>query len=162
MDSNEISYNREDVYKEIEMIQSCITRMAQNSFYVKGWAFTLVTALFALTIDKENGNTIYGIAILIMISFWIHDAYYLKQERIYRFKYEWVIQERLKNNYKYMFNLSPYFKDMWSKDAKGNPRKEPSILSVMVSRPYTLFLFYGFPVVIGIALLAYKMFIELL
>ena len=27
----------EEIHKEIDLIQSCITRMAQNSFMIKGW-----------------------------------------------------------------------------------------------------------------------------
>ena len=37
----------ENKIKHLEMIQSIITRMAQNSFMIKGWSLTLVVAMFA-------------------------------------------------------------------------------------------------------------------
>lgn len=40
--------------KHLELIQGTVTRMAQNSFWVKGVAITLITAIFVLcqNIDK--------------------------------------------------------------------------------------------------------------
>ena len=40
--------------KHLEFIQSIITRMASNSFLLKGWAITIVSALIAISIDKNN------------------------------------------------------------------------------------------------------------
>jgi hypothetical protein len=36
------------LYKEIDLIQACISRMAQNSFMVKGWLITLIAVVLAL------------------------------------------------------------------------------------------------------------------
>lgn len=69
--------------KYLEMIQSVITRMASNSFYLKGWSITLVTALFALT-AKDNRNLFFLIAYIPIIFFWALDSYYLSLERQYR------------------------------------------------------------------------------
>ena len=38
----------ENKIKHLEFIQSTITRMNQNSFQIKGWMITLVSALLAL------------------------------------------------------------------------------------------------------------------
>lgn len=38
----------EKFQKEINVVQSCINRMAQNSFMIKGWAYTIIVALIAL------------------------------------------------------------------------------------------------------------------
>ena len=40
--------NIEVIHKEIDLIQNCISRMAQNSFLIKGWALTVVTVVLAL------------------------------------------------------------------------------------------------------------------
>ena len=40
--------NRAILEKEIDLIQACINRMAQNSFMVKGWAITLIAVVLAL------------------------------------------------------------------------------------------------------------------
>ena len=42
----------------LQMIQAVITRMAGNSFLIKGWSVTLVAALFALAAaDTERSRT---------------------------------------------------------------------------------------------------------
>lgn len=38
----------ESKIKHLEMIQGIINRMASNSFYLKGWAVTLVAGIFAI------------------------------------------------------------------------------------------------------------------
>ena len=76
----------EDAIKHLEFIQSVISRMASNSFLLKGWTVTLVAALFALAAQNSNADFIY-LAVCPIISFWILDAYYLRQERFYRALY---------------------------------------------------------------------------
>mgnify|MGYP005772494075 FL=1 len=69
--------------KHLEFIQSTITRMNQNSFQIKGWMITLVSALLALYASSEKVVYIL-IAIVPTIVFWFLDAYYLQQERRFR------------------------------------------------------------------------------
>lgn len=71
-----------------------ISRMAGNSFFIKGWAVTIVSALFALA--AKDANKLYIIiSYLPVISFWIIDGYYLAQERRFRSLYDNV---RLKDD----------------------------------------------------------------
>jgi len=57
--------------------------MNQNSFQIKGWMITIVSALLALYANSEN--VIYiSIAIVPVVIFWMLDAYYLQQERKFR------------------------------------------------------------------------------
>ena len=73
----------ENKIKHLEFIQATITRMNQNSFQIKGWMITIISALLALY--ASAGNTIYiFIAIVPAIVFWFLDAYYLQQERKFR------------------------------------------------------------------------------
>ena len=44
----------ENKIKHLEFIQSTITRMNQNSFQIKGWMITLVSALLALYASSER------------------------------------------------------------------------------------------------------------
>jgi len=75
--------------KHLEMIQAVIDRMASNSFKLKGWAVTLVTAIFTLV--AKDVDKIYSIIVFIpIIIFWGLDAYYLRQERLYRDLYKKV------------------------------------------------------------------------
>lgn len=72
--------------KHLEFLQNNIGRMNQCSFYMKGWAITLASALIAVfvtTITKEYpGNKIYiCAAIASTLLFWILDSMYLSKER---------------------------------------------------------------------------------
>lgn len=73
----------ENKHKHMDYIQSTISRMASNSFYLKGWNVTIVAALVALSI-RESDWRLYGCALLMTIIFWILDAYYLRQEKLFR------------------------------------------------------------------------------
>ena len=73
----------------LEMIQAVITRMAGNSFALKGWAVTLVAGLFALS-SKDANQFYYLVTYIPIVVFWYLDAYYLCQERMYRNLYEKV------------------------------------------------------------------------
>lgn len=75
--------NDEKQIKHLEMIQGVINRLASNSFAMKGWSVTLVSALIAVAVDKSDGR--FALAALIPSTiFWILDAYFLWQERLFR------------------------------------------------------------------------------
>ncbi len=75
--------------EHLKMIQSVIARMAQNSFLVKGWSVTLVTAVMALTLRDSNKGFVL-LALYPALVFWGLDAYYLRQERLFRELYDTV------------------------------------------------------------------------
>jgi hypothetical protein len=75
--------------KHLEFIQNIITRMNTNSFVIKGWSVTLVSALFALAADKANLKFVL-IAYIPVITFWVLDGFFLSQEKQYRKLYEQV------------------------------------------------------------------------
>src|SRR4030042_620265 len=79
----------ENKQKHLEFIQTAINRMAGNSFLLKGWAITLVAALFALSAKDTNQSYIL-IAYFPVIIFWILDGYFLSQERLFRDLYDHV------------------------------------------------------------------------
>lgn len=139
---------KEVLCKEIDLIQSCINRMAQNSFIVKGWFISLIAVILTLLPEKFNINYLYGISFIISFCFWYLDAFFLKTERLYRFKYQWVITERLKND-NYFYDLNPYNRNMWY-DKNGNIPSEPNIIQVMFSK--TLLVIY-LPIIILIIIL---------
>lgn len=76
-------------YKHMDYIQSAITRMASNSFYLKGWNITVITAIVTLSL-KESDWRIYSCALVLNIVFWFLDAYYLRQEKLFRELYNKV------------------------------------------------------------------------
>ncbi|HYO66386.1 MAG TPA: hypothetical protein VEU33_09915 [Archangium sp.] len=69
--------------KRVELLQNIITRMAQNSFTIKGWAVTVLTALLAFS-NKESDRWFAVYALYPAVAFWGLDAYYLMQERLFR------------------------------------------------------------------------------
>ncbi len=75
--------------KHLEFIQSVINRMSGNSFLLKGWSVTLVAALFALAAKDANAKYIV-VAFFPVLTFWIIDAYFLSQERLFRALYDEV------------------------------------------------------------------------
>ena len=57
--------------------------MAGNSFLIKGWSVTLVSALFALAAAGTNPLFVF-LAYFPAFAFWALDAYFLRQERLFR------------------------------------------------------------------------------
>ena len=79
----------ENKQKHLEFIQVVINRLASNSFFLKGWAISLVAALFVLS-AKDTNHTYILIAYFPIIIFWILDGYFLSQERLFRSLYDHV------------------------------------------------------------------------
>ena len=73
----------ENEVKHLEMIQSVIMRMGQNSFIVKGLSITLVAGIYTM-LDKSTCFSFTYITIVPILFLWFLDAYYLKKERQYR------------------------------------------------------------------------------
>jgi hypothetical protein len=75
--------------KHLEMIQAVVSRLAGNSFLVKGWALTLAGAFlgFAVT-THERALAMASIAPTLI--FWVLDTYFLRSERLFRVLYNRV------------------------------------------------------------------------
>lgn len=89
--------------KHLEFLQNIIARMNSNSFYIKGWAITLVTGILTFQNDSHSENQ-YLMPILIVVLFWILDAFYLSKERQFISKYNEV---RGTSENKIDFDLNP-------------------------------------------------------
>lgn len=127
--------NRLNLFKEIDIIQGIINRMARNSFLIKGWTVTLVVVALLLKGDKYH----VVLAFIPLLIFWFLDSYFLWQERMYRKLYQWVIENRPKTNDN-LFDMNALrFKD----EVQSKPRIMFSI---------TLGWFYG---LIGILITVY-------
>ncbi|MCP5500496.1 MAG: hypothetical protein H7A25_11370 [Leptospiraceae bacterium] len=130
MEDSEYKMDNDLFKKEIDLIQDIIKRMAANSFLVKGWMITLVMGTVVLGRGGEMDIPKLVLSIIPLLIFWILDAYFLKQERLFRKLYNWVIDERPRSN-KLMFdmNVGRFIKDV------------PGVIRIMFSE--TLFVFYG-------------------
>lgn len=89
----------------LEMIQGVISRMASNSFALKGWAVTLVAGIFALS-SKDADKLYFLVAYIPIVVFWGLDAYYLLQERLYRALYN-KVRNLPENEVNFDMNNSP-------------------------------------------------------
>jgi len=65
------------------MIQGVVNRLAQNSFYYKGWSVILVSAMFALAAKDARIQFVF-VAYFPAIVFWCLDGYFLSVERRFR------------------------------------------------------------------------------
>jgi hypothetical protein len=75
-------------------IQGVINRMGSNSFLLKGWSITLVAAVFALS-SKDADQRFVLLAYFPVIVFWVLDAYFLHQEKLFRKLYEKVASDHI-------------------------------------------------------------------
>lgn len=138
--------NKEILHKEIDLIQGVITRMANNSFLLKGWLVSIIVAVIALTKDTLLTKDITYFSLILclpLIVFWYLDAFFLQKERAYRKLYKWVIENREKTN-DFMYSL----------DYSRFKNEVNSIFSIMFSK--TLFPFYGITALILIFITIYN------
>jgi hypothetical protein len=92
----------ENKQKHLEFLQAVISRMNTNSFLIKGWAITLVSALFALAAKDSNIKFVL-VTYISIPTFWLLDSFYLALERQYRGLYEKVT---ITNEYQIDFKMN--------------------------------------------------------
>jgi len=84
----------ESKLKHLELIQGVVNRLANNSFLLKGWAVTIVSALLALSVTASEKIALVLIAFIPIIVFSVLDSYYLWQERLFREVYKEVSKKK--------------------------------------------------------------------
>ncbi|GAA8618182.1 hypothetical protein HpDR69_13750 [Helicobacter pylori] len=92
--------------EELKILQGVINRMAQNSLERKKW--TLALAVGVLSLKIEAISNFYGLCILgvLLACFYLLDAYYLMQEKLFMEQYQWLIENRLKTDAR-LFEVFP-------------------------------------------------------
>jgi len=102
--------------KHLEFIQNTIIRMSTNSFIIKGWAITIITALFAFSAKDSSKDYAY-LAYFVVPFFWYLNAFFLLQERRYRALYD-DIRVVKEENIDFSMDASVYTSDkctfIWS------------------------------------------------
>lgn len=140
--------SNEELFKEIDLIQGCINRMANNSFLIKGCALGVFAGVTAFTKGENMNNIVLLLCTTVVpfICFWVLDAYFLQIERKYRAMYTERLTKRKNNDSDELFNLNP------------SKYKVSSILRIMFSQ--TLTIFYGIPFLTSIIVLIINIFIQ--
>jgi hypothetical protein len=87
MGSGDLS-NEENI-KHLEFLQSTISRLTTNSFLMKGWALTVVSAILGFAVSAASRGMSL-VALATIASFWVLDAYLLRHERLFRKLYDAV------------------------------------------------------------------------
>ncbi|RVZ19471.1 hypothetical protein FE364_06795 [Helicobacter pylori] len=92
--------------EELKILQGVINRMAQNSLECKKWTLALTVGVLSLKIEAISH--LYGLCVLgvLLACFYLLDAYYLTQERLFREQYQWLIENRLKTDER-LFEVFP-------------------------------------------------------
>jgi hypothetical protein len=134
----------EEIHKEIDLVQGCINRMASNSFMIKGWTITIYAVVLALLPEKVNTVLICVVMLTVTWAFWYLDSFFLRTEKIYRKIYDWILEERPKNNRDLLYQLNPV-------KFKGKILDTENINEIMFSK--TLRMFYGIPTFILVVIL---------
>ena len=81
--------DKEQIVKHLEMIQGVVNRLGHDSFLVKGWSMTILTAgiIFIAKSEVQSGSIVLAFLIPV-VGFWILDGYFLWQERLFRKVYD--------------------------------------------------------------------------
>ena len=103
---------KDNLVEELNLIQTQIQRMAGNSFIVKGWYTTFMSAFIVYIFTKNDFSLIF-LGVILTLGCFISDCYFLYLENRYREKYSWVINNIDNDNF--LFNLDPYEEEMLNK-----------------------------------------------
>jgi hypothetical protein len=123
--------------KHLEFVQAVISRLANNSFLMKGWALTVAGLIFGFAVEQGSWR-IAAAGLLPVVAFWGLDAFFLRQERLYRRLYDAVRRSDAQ--------VEPF-----SMDTRNYAATVASWWATALSR--TLLPFYGVLALVGLVLI---------
>ena len=137
----------DEMHKEIDLLQSCIDRMAKNSFMIKGWFVSIYAVILALLPEKVDVMLLCVVLIVVNMLFWYLDGVYLRDEKIYRRIYQWVVEARKQNDRELMYQLelNLYKNKIGTMDSVGK---------IMLSK--SLFIFYAIPLAVLLVVMGFN------
>ena len=153
---NQSSENVEDnnlkeyFFKEIDLIQGVMNRMARNSFMIKGWSLTVVGIASSLNLASSKSEVLCVGIPIVCIFFWFLDDFYLRTERKYRALYNDVVDK---------YNQKKYDQINWFSLSTADYEYDPavgSLKTVMFSK--TILPFYLFLIFVSALLLIASLF----
>lgn len=139
----------DEMHKEIDLLQSCIDRMAKNSFMIKGWFVSIYAVILALLPEKVDVMLLCVVLIVVNMLFWYLDGVYLRDEKIYRRIYQWVVEARKQNDRELMYQLelNLYKNKIGTMDSVGK---------IMLSK--SLFIFYAIPLAVLLVVMGFNVY----
>lgn len=150
MSGNPISNKEQDHIGYLNLIQANIARMAGNSALMKGFAATMIAAMFGMAVSELVKWYYIAILIVPLIAFIRLDVYYLQLEKRYRNLYTFVAEHR-QYNFNYSLDLkNPKFEEHRTMIDKGSGFFE-TLFSVSVWQFYIWFIALAVILIIFIA-----------
>ena len=134
----------ENKRQHLQFIQDIVTRMSGNSFLLRGWSVSLITAIVGFALKSQGatyGTYLLFTAIFLVVVFWLLDAYYLSHERAYRCLYK-EVSKMTEENINYSLDANAYI--------KGGNTWFSSIFS-------SVFLVFYMPVLVGLLLVCSRL-----
>jgi hypothetical protein len=98
--------DRADHHKHMDYVQAVISRLANNSFVMKGWALTLSSALLGFAASQGHAMLAFA-AVAPAMAFWLLDTYFLRQERAFRDMFDDIASKKVTN---FEIKPAPYAK----------------------------------------------------
>ena len=129
--------DNERVVKHLEFIQGVVNRLGSNAFLLKGWSMTVLVAGALLMVRLRPDQPLLVLTLLVPVfGFWMLDAYFLWQERLFRAEYDRVRQQDETD-----FTMNP-----------AQHRDEPKHSWLATFFSVTLVIFYGIEILFVAAL----------
>ena len=94
--------------KHLELIQNVINRLANSSFFLKGWTVIFVAAVLGFATKDSKPHYVW-LAAIPTFSFWFLDGFYLNQERLFRRLYD-TVRETDEDEIDFSMNTVPFKK----------------------------------------------------
>ncbi len=134
--------------KHLEMIQAVIARLGNNAFFIKGWAITLAGGFLALAANNDEWR-LAAIALVPTLFFWILDATFLRNERLFRDLFERAREGKVEPFF--MAATAHSYTRTVTEEAKTDPTKDNTASRFGAFRRESLSLFYGAIIAASIA-----------
>ncbi|SOB74597.1 hypothetical protein SAMN04488490_0084 [Marinobacter sp. LV10R510-11A] len=91
LDPERYNLNSTAVQVHLQIYQSIIARMANNSSAVKTWCVTVVSAMLVLLLERGKQDTLLASTVPVIL-FFVLDVYYLSLEKGFRSSYNEFVQ----------------------------------------------------------------------
>lgn len=127
------------IEKNIDLIQSIVNRLSNNSTNCKSWCITIVSAIAMLSLDKSN-LSLLDLCFLPIILFYFLDSFYLSLER----NFIDLFNEFVKKYHNNQLTLN----DMYNLDIKKGFFKRLGLTIIAAFNSASTLPFYGIIVVL--------------
>lgn len=135
----------------LEMIQAVVSRLANDSFLVKGWAITVTGIILGFAVTA-NRWPLALVSLIPTLIFWMLDTYYLRAERRFRALYRRAVEEPAQVGYFRMDATSKSFNELLTNDEKEATKRRAVAFSLTVGALYLCLIIAGCGTAIALGL----------